>query len=126
MSMLDWFTSGGKAVEKVTDAVINSGDALFFTDQEKAEYSAKRADMYYKFLELSRDESSIKSITRRVLVFAIMGHYFLFLDIGVVAKIQENVELAKFMFSICGQMNWLVIAIGSFYFGSQLLGNLKK
>ena len=36
MSILKWFQGGGAAVEKITDAVIKSGDMLVFTDEEKA------------------------------------------------------------------------------------------
>ena len=121
MGLLKWFTTGGEAVEKVTDAVINAGDALVYTDEEKEIDQQKRRELYFKFLELSRDESSIKSVTRRILAFAVFGHWFLFLDIAVICKLMSRDDMASFFFTMGADMMWIVGAVASFYFGTQFI-----
>jgi len=115
MSMLSWFTGGGKQVEKVTDAVINGMDAVFYTDEEKAEDSKARRELWFKFMELSRDESSIKSVTRRVLSFLIIGHWLLFMDAALVFYVLDDIAKAKMAFELSTSMLWIVGGVGAFY-----------
>ena len=135
MSLFGWFQKGGAQVDKITDAVINSGDALFYTEEEKAEAAQERQRLYFKFLELSRDENSIKSITRRIIAFAVIGQWLLFLNICVGLYLagaftdgdkSQYFGAAGFVFDIIKDMFWFVFAVGSFYFGAGIINNMAK
>ena len=126
MGLFSWFQKGGEQVEKITDAVIKSGDALFYTAEEKEENAAKRRDLYFKFLELSRDENSIKSVTRRVLAFAVIGQWLLMLNVAMGLYLFGLTEQATFVFSMIQDVFWFVFAVGSFYFGADIMRSFKK
>ena len=126
MSIFSWFTSGGAQVEKITDAVINTGDALFYTDEEKSATAEKQRELYFKFLELARDENSIKSITRRILAFAVIGQWLLMLNVCVGLYLFGKIEAAGFVFDMIKDIFWFVFAIGSFYFGAGVLNKIKR
>jgi hypothetical protein len=126
MSILKWFQGGGAAVEKITDAVIKSGDMLVFTDEEKAIGRAESRAMYMKFLELSRNENSIKSITRRIIAFAVIGEWLLLLNIAVGLVLAGKPDLAEPVFVVLAEIFWLVFAIGSFYFGAWTLDKWQQ
>ena len=126
MSIFSWFTSGGAQVEKITDAVINTGDALFYTDEEKSATAEKQRELYFKFLELARDENSIKSITRRILAFAVIGQWLLMLNVCVGLYLFGKIEAAGFVFDMIKDIFWFVFAIGSFYFGAGILNKIKR
>ena len=126
MSIFSWFTSGGAQVEKITDAVIYTGDALFYTAEEKSATAEKQRELYFKFLELSRDENSIKSITRRILAFAVIGQWLLMLNVCVGLYLFGKIEAAGFVFDMIKDIFWFVFAIGSFYFGAGILNKIKR
>ena len=121
MSFWSWFVSGGKTVEKLTDAVINTGDALVYTEEEKAEDAAKRREMWFKFMDMARDETSIKSVTRRILAFLVFLHWFAFLDVALALYLLDRKEDANLVFQMAADMYWIVFAVASFYFGAHLL-----
>ena len=126
MGILKWFMGGGETVEKITDAVINGADKIFYTEEEKAEASQKRADLYFKFLELARDESSIKSVTRRIIAVLVVSHWLLYLDAAFVLYLTGHVEKAKFCLELSAGMFAIVGGIMAFYFGSHLLRQYQK
>lgn len=126
MSLVSWFTGGGKQVERVTDAVINGIDAVFYTEEEKAEDSKARRALWFKFMELARDETSIKSVTRRVLSFLIIGHWLLFMDAALVFYAFDEVAKAKMAFELATSMMWITAGVAAFYFGAHLVRQAKK
>lgn len=125
MSFWDWFVSGGKTVEKATQAVIDAGDKLVFTEEERSDVTERQRELYFKFLELARNETSVKAVTRRILAFLTLMHWFLFMDIAVVLYLTGRTEQAKAVFAITTDMYWIVFAIAAFYFGAHLLGIQK-
>jgi len=126
MSIFSWFTSGGQRIDKVTDAVINGMDAVFYTEEEKEEDSKARRQLWLKFMALSRDESSIKSVTRRVLSFLIIGHWLLFMDAALIFYAFDETAKSKIAFELSTSMLWIVGGVGAFYFGAHLLRQAKK
>lgn len=126
MGFLSWFSGGGKQVDKVTDAVINGLDAVFYTDEEKAGDAKKRAEIWYKFMELARNESSIKSVTRRVIAILVISHWLIFLNVALVSHLVGNEPGALFAFGLAKAMLWIVGGVGAFYFGTHLLSGIKK
>jgi hypothetical protein len=126
MGLFSWFQKGGEQVDKITDAVVKSGDALFYTAEEKEENAAKRRDLYFKFLELSRDENSIKSVTRRVLAFTVIGLWALMLLMTLGLAIGNQMEKAEFVLGLMSDNFWFTFAVGSFYFGADIVRSIKK
>lgn len=147
MKLLDWFTSGGKNVQKITDAAIASGDALIYTEEERAATAEKQRELYFKFLELSRDENSIKSVTRRIITFAILAEWFMFLNLAALFKLiqlwfvlfsklpEEELTLtvaalggmADWSIDVVIALLWIIGAVVSFYYGANILnGKMGK
>lgn len=126
MSFWNWFVTGGEQVSKVTDAVIASGDALVYTEEEKAEVAAKKRELWWKFMEMSRNETSIKSVTRRILAFMVFLHWFAFLDVSLALYLMGHEQQAKDVFAMATDMYWIVFSVAAFYFGAHLLGTHHK
>lgn len=78
MSIWSKLFSSSDTVSKTVDAVINTGDALFFTDEEKSVANQKKLDWILKYHEASKGSN----IARRLLAVMLTG-VFLFLVIVV-------------------------------------------
>lgn len=131
MGIWAWLT-GAQTADKAMDSANNlidhaaSGlDKLFFTEQEKAQVSLETARLHLKLIESTMNESSIRSITRRVLAWMIMGG-FLFLIISCAAVYKFDSDWAKFIFQCAGQIYELVLMVGFFYFGYYAVSSVVK
>lgn len=131
MGFFGWLT-GAKTADKamdtinnVTDHVASGLDKLFFTDQEKAQVSMETAQLHLKLIETTMNESSIRSITRRVLAWLIMGTFML-LIVACAIVWRFNGEWAKFIFECAGQIYELVLMVGFFYFGYYAVSSVVK
>jgi len=138
---MGWFKnliSAPKTVDKALDAIVKGGDALIFTEEEKAEYNQKSSELYLKHVELTNKESSPTSIARRNIAL-IITIPFVFLTIGsaiwmaVATFIEEN-DLQKSVNDLA--THWqnlamedystLVMMVAVFYFGTHVVKGLKK
>ena len=61
--MFSWLFGNAKSVDKAVDAVINTGDALFFTDEVKSVASQKILDWKIRYAEATQNQS----ISRRII-----------------------------------------------------------
>jgi len=111
-----------KNIDQVVDATISAGDKLFFTNEEKADYSKGIADAQIEYLKSTIGESSIRSLTRRWLSMAIM-FVFLFLILFSVAVRWWDPEYARFVFSVAREMLTLVMMVAGFFFGGYMVKN---
>ena len=57
--------SAGDTVEKTTDALINTGDKLFYTDEEKADMKLKTTELHIELLQAYHPFK----VTQRILAF---------------------------------------------------------
>lgn len=113
----------GTDVQKNIDHVASGVDAMFFTDEEKSVAHNKVIDYNLKAL-------STQSIARRVIAIAVVGEYFLLLNIAVGLQLYGTVESlanATFVFEIIKDAvkeptNWVL----GFYFLTGMVGKLKK
>lgn len=71
MSIFSWITGSGRTQEKAIDAVINTGDALFFTDEEKSVANQKKLDWLLDYMKAT----SAQSVARRLLAVMMAGTY---------------------------------------------------
>ncbi|MCT4648631.1 MAG: hypothetical protein N4A74_26825 [Carboxylicivirga sp.] len=111
-----------KRSEKLVDSAIKGIDALFFTQEEKAEQSLKVADAQMEFLKTTLSENSARSITRRYLALAIVG-VFLLLILGAGMAYPINQDYARFLFELVGALNSLVMMVAGFFFGAYMIGS---
>jgi len=75
-----WLTGNSNSANKAVDAVINSGDALVFTDEEKDNSNHKKLDFIIRHAEATQSQS----VSRRVLTVSIA---FLFITLSVVVVV---------------------------------------
>ena len=115
---------GSGATTKATDfaqtaakGIGNWIDEQKFTDQESAEMRLKAGDMMLDMVKATHDENSVRSVTRRVLAWAIMGTFLLLILMSVILY-RIDVEYAKFVFDVAtkSDLGWLAAGVGGFYF----------
>lgn len=111
-----------KAVNLVDDSIRGIGnwiDGQQFTEQERSEATQKVLDFRLKVLEKTNDESSARSISRRILAWLVCGTFIFLLLLSVVVY-PINKDWSTFAFSVAGvlaQGNALVLG---FYFVGQI------
>ena len=111
---------------KVVDGVVSGVDKLFFTDEEKTEASQRAMDSIYSFIKTTMDESSIRSITRRVLAVEIVSAFVFLLLAGAMIYIL-NPTWAAHVLACAKALSNLVLAVSVFYFGPyQVVGMIQK
>lgn len=128
MSFFSWITGGAKSADKVIDGIINTGDAMFYTDEEKSEFTIKRQELWLELQKTLGSESSSRSVNRRVVAWAvILMTAFLTLS-SIVAYAFGFVELAQYIKDIAVEYKWPWAFCGVivFYFGTHMISGLKK
>lgn len=126
---VSWFTSTEKATD-TAQSVIENGmsaiDKMFYTEEEKAENANKVMDSWLKMQHALRDESSVRSITRRFIALAFVSIFLLDTQIAVVLLLMGEKELLQGMISLLGYFTTGVGVILFFYFSSHAIGSVIK
>ena len=130
MSWIKALMGTPKIVSTVADTVksgVSMLDNAFFTDQEKSAASIKFTELWLAIQKATANENSIKSVTRRILAWGIMGT-FLFLILSACAIYKFDPAWAIFIKDSIKdtQLGWLVVAVGVFYFGYYAVSNMRK
>ncbi len=126
MSLFSWFKAGPEAAEKVLDAGIKGIDALVYTDEEKAGARQKLLDQWIDLQKHLGQETTVRSITRRVIAFASIGAYILLIVLAAAVYLWLP-EYAKFLIDLAeGKFGWIVLTVVGFYFGPPMLQRLTK
>jgi hypothetical protein len=89
---------------------------LVFTEQEKAELSQKTFETWLDVQKVIGSESSIRSITRRILAVLIMGTFLSFL-VGSAIAWPFIPAWSAFLLGLAKELSNLVLAVAIFYFG---------
>lgn len=111
------FSSGPDAAGKVLDAGIRGLDALVFTDEEKSAAKQKLSDTWLETQKVLQAETSIRSVTRRIIAFAVVFPFVLLILLAA-AVYPFQPEYSKFLITLAeGQFGWLVLTVATFYFG---------
>ena len=143
MSILGLFSSPDKVIEKGFDLAGRATgiiDKIWHTDQEKAEDAIERTKLnirisegVLKFVETTQDESSIRSKTRRVLAWSIIGLsafltlYFVFISTLVVLWTSKATQLESLADNIILALKYWSYGTGAvitFYFGYYAASNV--
>jgi hypothetical protein len=122
------FGTSTKAVDTVANianGAVSGIDKLFFTEQEKAEFSAKTMQVWLEVQKVTAGESSIKSITRRLLAVAFIVVYLTLILASCIVW-QFNPEYAKHVFQTAQTLNTPILTIIIFYFGYYAVSNVIK
>jgi hypothetical protein len=108
---------------KVVDGAVSGVEKLFFTEEEKTETSQKAMDSIYSFIKTTMDESSVRSITRRVLAVEIVSAFVLLLLAGAMIYIL-NPTWAAHVLACAKALSNLVLAVSVLYFGPYQVGGM--
>ena len=123
MSFLGRLFAGPEALGKSLDAVIKTGDALVFTQEEKAERNEKTLEWYFKFMQAT----SPSHIARRVLAFLVAGSFIIMLFLGVALQLAGLDERAEFVFRTLEVVLYAPFnVVMSFYFLVTITDNFIK
>lgn len=130
MSIWSWLTSSAKTAENVsemgktlTKGVVNGIDAIFYTDEEKADAKQKGWDTLLQFWDVMSKENTEQSKARRDIAKMVMQAYFALIFIGVmVFKYDPN--FAGFVFDVVKEIFWLVTMVAGIYFGPQQIAKV--
>lgn len=121
--MFGWLFGESSSAKKTVDAVINTGDALFYTDEEKAEDSKIYRDWYLKYLEATQPQN----IARRLIALVVTGLWALFVFLGVFAQAIGQTETAEYIFKTVDEtVNQPFSIIIAFYFLKHAVNAFKK
>ena len=131
MGFWGWLTGmqqADKAMDmanKATTGLIAGVDALFFTDEEKSRANFQITEAAIKMIAVTQGEATVRSITRRVLAWLIMGTFLFLLLFGtMVYKIDH--EWSAYCLASAKALTFLATPVGIFYFGYYGVKALKK
>ena len=112
-------------VETAAKGIYNGLNAMFFTEEEKAQFRQQQAETVIEFAKIAYDQNSIRSITRRWLAFLVVGPaMFLIMSASVAHPFLP--EYSKFLFDVVGVLMPWAGGVLMFYFGPHVLGAIKR
>ena len=116
MSLFSWFKTA-KSADTIVEGFVKGADALFYTDEEKAQALERTQGLWLDALKLDADASNVRSVTRRWIALITVVHYFLWIDLMIGLYIFNKTAEAKFCYDVVTDVFWLIFAVVSFYFG---------
>lgn len=123
MSWFGWLTGESKTAKKVVQGVIDAGDALFYTDEEKAKDYTNYRKWYLKYLEATQPQN----ITRRMIATIVTVLWCVIIASGIIAQGFGNKEFAEYVFrTLSENINQPFSIIIGFYFLKHVVSNFKK
>lgn len=114
---------GKKDTTTIVEGAVKGLDNLIFSNEERAEYNKKMADSVVDFAKSTMGENTTRSFTRRLVAFAIMGIYMVFI-LGAGIAYLIDAEYSKFLYDIAMKQNTLVLMVSAFYFGGYYAGKV--
>ena len=121
MNFFKWFVSGSDAAKTVLDGAVKGIDALVYTDEERAEMRKKLGDQWLELQKALGEETTVRSVTRRILAVLIVVPFVLLILLAAAAY-KFDPEYSKFLLSLAdSQFGLLVLGVAGFYFGPYML-----
>ena len=121
MSFLDIFSPSSK--DNIVDAIINTGDVLVYTDEEKARALQLVVDTKMKMLPLYEPFK----LAQRYLAFAFTANFLLSFWVGIILFMGFPTYLDGYLEMISSfQLGWIMLAIVSFYFSGGFIESFKN
>ena len=111
-------------VNKTVDAIVDSGDALFYTDEEKSVAAQKAIDTKLKMLPLFEPFK----IAQRYIAFGFTLNFIVAFWVAVAFYAFGDKKLLDGFLIIVTtfQLGWIMLAIIGFYFGGGFADSMKK
>jgi len=101
---------------KLTDAIINTGDALVFTDEEQAKMKLNMLKAFQPF-----------KLAQRLLAFMFAANFIVAFWVGAVLLLTKSKSFDGYIDLVAAfNFGWIMMAIVSFYYGGGFLNSLKK
>ena len=122
--MIGWLKgvlSTPKIATDVVEGAISGIDKLFFTEEEKSDARQKMSEVWLDTVKATAGESSIRSITRRILAVMIVGTFLFFLITSFLC-FPYLPTWSAFGLSLAKELSTLTLAVGVFYFGTYAIG----
>jgi len=122
MGFMDIFSV--KSVDAAVDAIVDTGDALFYTDEEKAKAKQLATETKLKMLPLFEPFK----IAQRYIAFTVVINFFLSFWIGVALFFFSSQEKLDGFLKLVAmfQLGWIMLAVISFYFGGGFVESIKN
>ena len=120
MGLFSILAGSSKSVDKIVDAGINGVDAMFYTDEEKAQHKAKMQELYFKFVEISANESTTQSVSRRMICMPVVYVWLALIIANVCASLFAPALDTATISDTIKQMNTPALAAIGFYVGRHL------
>lgn len=110
--------------QKIVDTIFSGVDKSVLTKEELVDYAKKAADLNIEFVKLANEESSPRSISRRVIAILVIGQYVLAFNVGLIGIVLEWYDGKEILTQANNAFEWSVVSIIIFYFGNHLLNNI--
>ena len=123
MSIFSLFSP--KSAEKALDALVKTGDALMFTDEEKAHFRQKQMELHLEIQKQIAQESAPTAISRRVVGLMVLAP-FAFLSIGGAIIGSFYPDIGNHWLEVSETFEYPSLAVVGFYFGGHIAKNVKK
>jgi len=119
-----------KAVDVAADSIRGVGnwiDEQQFTPEEKSEAFLRAAESHLEMIKAIQNESSVRSITRRILAWSVVSTFLIML-IAAAIVYKFDPTYGDFLLGIATEsmLGELTLSIGIFYFGTSLMRAFKK
>ena len=87
MGFLNLLSGNSNSLSKIVDAGIAGADKLVFTQEERADYDRKLQELHLEFIRLSANESSVRSVTRRLICLPIVYSWLFLILYNIYAEV---------------------------------------
>lgn len=117
---------GSSNVMKVASGIGGWIDGQQYTKQEKAEFDAKMIGHYSDFMASTVAENTQRSLTRRSIAMWVIRTEIAFLvTSAILYRLDAELSLYLYKIATTSPMDYLVLGIGAFFFGSHLVRATK-
>ena len=117
--------SGSKAGGSLITAALEGLDNWKFSEEERAKYAKEVMGVWLDVQKVTANESSTRSVTRRILAVGFIAAY-LFLLLAGCAVYKWDPQYSLFLFNTATSLNTPVLTIIIFYFGYYAVSNIIK
>ncbi len=111
--------------QKVFDTVASGVDEAFYTKEEQSDDARKVYQDYFEWYKTTLEESTVRSITRRILAILFAACYLLLIIASAVAY-KFDPEYSSFLWEVSKTIGPYVGGIMLFYFGYYGVKNVVK
>ena len=124
MGFFSWLSGSDKAMniaEKGADGLLAGLDHLNFSDEEKHDANIQGIALVVERAKLAINESSVRSMTRRLVALAFCFP-FVAMSLFAVVIYHWSKDWAMFSLSVANSWEYIMIAIVIWFFGSYGVG----